>query len=359
MTPRERILAAIDRTSVDRIPADYWGTDEVTAALMRHFGVSDASQLWRKLNIDKIINVGPQHTGPVLDGGDGSRRDYWGVGYKPQPYGSGAGACDGVYYEMCHHPIGHLKTIEEIKAAYEWPRADWFDFSGVARECDKYPDYAIEAGYIAPFYMFNNIRGLEQSLIDLAADEELSRYIIDKVCSFLYDYHERLFEAGRGRIDITQVTDDFGSQTGLLISIDMFRKYFKPHYKRFIKLARDFGIKVFHHDDGAMRPLIPELIELGIDILNPIQSTCPGMDRSELKREFGGRLCFHGGVDNQKVLPFGTVDEVRQEVIDCLDQLGSDGTGYILAPCHNIQPNTPIENILAMYEVAHEYFRGA
>jgi uroporphyrinogen decarboxylase len=208
---------------------------------------------------------------------------------------------------------------------------------------------------MAPFYMYTNIRGIEQTLIDLAADEKLADYIIAKICDFLYDYHQRLFEAGNGRIDIAEVTDDFGMQTGLMISTAMFDKYFKRHYQRLIKLVKDYNIRVFHHDDGAIMPIIPRLVEVGIQVLNPIQWHLPGMDLQELKKRFGMDLCFHGGIDNQYVLPFGSVEDVKKEVMTCLDVLGKDGTGYILAPCHNVQSITPIENIVSMYETANQY----
>ena len=152
---------------------------------------------------------------------------------------------------------------------------------------------------MAPFYVFNVLRGLETSLMDLAADEELSVYILDRICSFLYEFHERFFDASGGRLDITQVTDDFGTQTGLMISLSMFDTYFKSWYRRFIRLAKDHGIKVFHHDDGAIMDLIPSIVDLGVEILNPIQWDLPGMGLEKLKDDFGSALCFHGGVDNQ------------------------------------------------------------
>jgi uroporphyrinogen decarboxylase len=158
-------------------------------------------------------------------------------------------------------------------------------------------------------------------------------------------------------VDIAQVTDDYGSQTGPLISLQTFQEFYKPHLRRFIDLCHEFGIKVFHHDDGAIRLFLPDLVAMGIDILNPVQHTCPGMEREGLKRDFGGRICFHGGIDNQKVLPFGTTEEVRQEVRRSIDALASDATGYILAPCHNLQAVSPIENIVAMYEEAFDYGR--
>lgn len=151
------------------------------------------------------------------------------------------------------------------------------------------------------------------------------------------------------------LTDDLGSQTCPLISLSIYKEFLMPHHKAMIGLCKEYGIKVFHHDDGSMRQFIPYLFEMGIDILNPIQHNCPEMDMNELKEQFGTKICFHGAVDNQSVLPFGTTEEVRQEVRRCIDALASDKTGYILAPCHNIQSCTPIENIIAMYNEAHEY----
>lgn len=349
MTSRERILSAIDRRPVDRIPTDYWGTPEITENLQRHFGVDDTIDLWPRLHADKIIQVAPAYVGPPIVDTLEERIDYWGVQRARIVYGVGA------YYEIRHHPLAEYETIDEIESGYTWPSADWFDFSGVAEECDRYPEYAIEAGYMAPFYMFNNIRGFERSLIDLAADPELTQHCEDRICDFLYDYHWRLFESAGGRVHLTEVTDDFGSQHGLLISQSAFRRYFEKPYSRLIGLARQFGIRVFHHDDGAMADLIPDLLRLGIQVLNPIQWRLPGMDPALLKDRYGDVLSFHGGVDNQWVLPFGTPRDVEAEVIHCLSTLGRGGTGYVLAPCHNLQAITPVENVVRMYEAArHE-----
>ena len=191
--------------------------------------------------------------------------------------------------------------------------------------------------------------------MDLAINKEYAHYVIDKICNFLYSFHERLFEAADGLIDIAEVTDDFGTQTGLMISLEMFDEFFKSHYQRLIELVKDFDIKVFHHDDGAIRALVPKMVELGIDVLNPIQWRLPGMNPGELKKEFGKKICFHGGVDNQKTLPFGKPQDIEEEVIYLLNTLAFDKTGYIIAPCHNIQPITPVENIIAMYEAIHYY----
>ncbi len=141
-----------------------------------------------------------------------------------------------------------------------------------------------------------------------------------------------------------------------MIAPDMIRRFLLPRMKRMTDLAHQAGVSVFHHNDGAIRAILPDLIAMGIDILNPIQWRCQGMDRALLKQDFGQDVVFHGGMDNQVTLPFGTPADVRQEVADNIRLLGKGG-GYILAPCHNIQAVSPPENIVTMYETAYELGR--
>ncbi|MCX7933671.1 MAG: uroporphyrinogen-III decarboxylase-like protein, partial [Planctomycetota bacterium] len=247
------------------------------------------------------------------------------------------------------------ETSDDLER-YAWPRAEWFDYSRVATEARAAAQTkAVMAGYMAPFFYHNLLRGLEQSLIDPLVAPDFTHHLLGKISDFFYEYHRKLFAAAGGFIDVAQVTDDLGSQTGPLISLEVYQEFYAPHHRRFIDLCHEFGIKVFHHDDGSCRQFLPLLVEMGIDILNPVQWTCPGMDRQELKAQFGHRLSFHGAVENQRILPFGTPAEVRAEVRKCIDTLASDGTGYIIAPCHNLQVNTPVENIIAMYDEAWQY----
>jgi len=150
-------------------------------------------------------------------------------------------------------------------------------------------------------------------------------------------------------LDIVFISDDMGMQDNLLISLDSWEIHFKPRLKAWCDLIHHHGKKVLYHTDGAVLPLIPGLIECGIDILNPIQHVCPGMDRANLKQQFGDQVIFHGGVENQKILPMGTAAEVAAETQKCMDTLGKDG-GYICCSCHNAQAGTPVENILAMID---------
>ncbi len=349
MNSRERVLAAIHRQPVDRIPTDIWATAEVWEKLRRHFG--EGVDIGAALHIDGMAGIGPAYIGPPPPAPEGESVDFWGIRRRRTAYPG------GFYDEQSHHPLAFARTLDDLDA-YRWPRADWFDYSTLKEQARAArAKQAVQCGYMAPFYYHNLLRGLEQSLLDPLLDPELTREIIRRISAFFYEHHRRMFEAAGGLIDVAQVTDDLGSQTGPLISLDLYREFYAPQHKRFIDLCHEFGIKVFHHDDGACRMFLPLLVDMGIDILNPVQWTCPGMDITELKAEFGKKICFHGGIENQKILPFGTPDDVRAEVRHCIDALGADRTGYILAPCHNLQAITPVENIIAMYDEAWTYGR--
>ena len=343
MNSRERILAAINRQPVDRIPTDIWATGEVIGKLAAHYGSFENAV--RELHIDGIAGLGADYVGPPVAEGF----DEWGNQSRPVKY------ADGVYMELCRNALAHAKTADDVMA-YNWPQTSWWDKSAMRARClELRKNSAVSCGYMAPFYFHNKLRGLEQSLADPYENPELTHLIVGKITDFFYAHHRAMFEACEGLIDITQVTDDLGCQTGPLIGLAHYREFYKPHHVRLCGLCKEFGIKIFHHDDGACRQFLPDLVEMGIDILNPVQWNCPGMETKALKRDFGKNVCFHGGVENQRILPFGTPDEVRAEVRHCIDDLAADGTGYILASCHNIQPNTPHENIIAMYDEAWHY----
>lgn len=343
MTPKERILASIEHRPVDQLPTDYWGVDEITQNLFKELGTSDMLGLAKALDMDKIINVGPRL---IAD-----RRNMFDIEMKTVPLPGGL----GTYEEPVRPPLADCETITDIERSYVFPSVDMYDYSEIESICDKYSDYAIEGGYISLTYFYEMIRGTEQMLVDLIAEPELARYILYRLQEFSHEHTRRILEAGQGRITISQVTDDFGSQNGLLFSETMIDSYLREYYDQNIALVKRYGAKVFHHDDGAMTSLLPWLMERGIEILNPLQWHLPNFDLNEVKRLYGGRLCFHGGIDNQYVLPFGTEAEVRQEVRSVMDALFYDHTGYILAPCHNVQANTSVSHVLAMYDEAKKY----
>lgn len=345
MNSRERMLAAIHHERPDRIPTDIWATPETWAKLKAHFGPD--ADLLSILHIDAMAGAHAKYVGPALPAvGPDESVDPWQIHTKKKGYDQGE------YSETSLHPLAEATTIDDLEK-FPWPQPDWFDYSVMVEPLRKSHDKQVShVGYMAPFYYHNMLRGLEASLIDPLVEPEFTHHLLGRISDAFLTTHRRMFEVCAGLIDITEVTDDYGMQTGPMISMDTFRTFYKPHLKKFINLAHEFGITVFHHDDGAIRMFLPELVGMGIDVLNPIQWRCPGMERDRLKRDFGAKVCFHGGIDNQQTLPFGTPEDVRQEVRETIATLASDGTGYILAPCHNIQVVSPVENIIAMYDEA-------
>lgn len=343
MTPKERWSAVLKRKMPDRIPMDYWGTPEITLVLQEHLGCSTTEEMLQKLHVDFVIGVSPLYTGPELSPG----MDIFGCIGQAVNYGTGE------YWETVEHPLAKYESASEIEENYSWPKPDWWDYSSIAEQIKGNEGYPVSGGGSEPFLTYKNLRGQEQAMVDLVEYPEIVHYCLDKLFELSYQNTLRILEAIPGKVTYCYIAEDLGGQSQLLFSPKHIREYLFPGMKRMIDLAHQAGAYVFHHDDGNITGILPELIDLGIDILNPIQWRAAGMDRRMLKKQYGSRLIFHGGMDNQYTLPFGSVADVRKEVVENLQTLGEAG-GYILAPCHNIQPNTPVENILAMYAAGYE-----
>ena len=343
MTPRERWLAVLNREPFDRFPLDYRGTAEVNAMLVEHLGVESMTQVREQLHIDPVTGLGGRYVGPAHD----QMEDPFGVGYELMDYGT------GIYREPVHHPLAEYNSVEEIEQKYDWPHPDWWAYDHIPQQLEGKEEWVIQGGHYEEFAAYKNLRGVAQGYADHLEHPEIVHYCMEKLADLAYARSERIFEAAAGRVVWTWVADDFGTQESLLMSPAMIREFHYPHIRRLCGLAHDYGVFAFHHSDGAVRDNVPQMIEAGIDVLDPVQWRCRGMERDGLKRDFGDQIAFHGGMDNQQTLPFGTVEDVRQEVRDNFRILGAGG-GYILGPCHNIQPITPMENIVAMYETGYE-----
>ena len=343
MTPKERWLAVLRRRKPDRVPMDYWATGEVTKKLMKHLGCENMKEMYERLHIDAVISVGPKYVGPPVP----EDSDLYGCRYRNIKHQT------GVYRECIYHPLAKYKTVGQIKRNFEWPTVDLYDYSVIPEQAAKYEDYPIRGGGSEPFLTYKNLRGMEQAYLDLYMHPDIVHYCLDQLFDFCYENTKLIYKQIPGKVMLSYVAEDFGSQTGLLISPAHIREFFVPRMKRMMDLAHSNGVYVFFHSDGSVRKIIPDMIEAGIDILNPIQWRCKDMNREELKRDFGEKIVFHGAMDNQYTLAFGSEAEVRQEVRDNLRILGKGG-GYILAPCHNIQPVTPIRNILAMCDEGYK-----
>jgi uroporphyrinogen decarboxylase len=345
MTPRERWLALFAGEKPDRIPTDYWATDEVTQRLLRELRCADIEELYTKLHIDGLISISPPRT--LTGHPDDPEADLWGVRTSEVDYGT------GVYKEFANHPLAGMSSVEEINA-FKWPRAEDHDYEHYRKAIATAPDHRIvRSGEFEPFLIYCAMRGMEEAMMDLIGEPEILQAGLDHIFQYYYELNERTFEIGKGRIDLMYVAEDLGGQSSLLFSLEHIRKYLLPNQKRMADLARSYGIHVFYHTDGAARDVIPDLIEVtGIEILNPIQWRCPGMEREDLVRDYGKEVIFHGAMDNQQTLPFGTVEDVRKEVLENMHIFAP--TRWICAPCHNLQPVTPTENVVALYETIHE-----
>ncbi len=215
-------------------------------------------------------------------------------------------------------------------------------------------EFATLGPWVSLFEIYCGLRGLEQAMMDIALEPEFVSAVLDKIEAIQTAVMENVFAHTQGALDAVFVSDDMGSQQGLLIAPAMWEEHIRPRFQRWCDLIHAHGATVFHHTDGAARPLIPQYIEIGVDVLNPIQHKCTGMEMDGLKRDFGSALIFHGGVDTQEVLPFRDAAAVRAETRACLAQLGAGG-GFICCSCHNIQAGTPLENILAMIDTVHTF----
>jgi uroporphyrinogen decarboxylase len=342
MTPRERWLAVLTRQRPDRVPMDYWATPEATRRLQEYLGCADTEQLFARPHIDAPVTVAPRYTGPPVPADE----DLFGCRYVDIHYASGA------YRECVFHPLARFTSVEAIEREYSWPSPDWYDYSSLRQQVAGREACPVRGGGSEPFLIYKNLRGQEQALMDLIVAPEIVHYCLDRLFDLAHENTRRIYEQLPGQVTIRYVAEDLGTQESLLMSPAHVRGFLLPRMKRMIDLAHQAGVFVFHHSDGAIRPVIPLMIEAGIDVLNLIQWRCRGMDRAALKRDFGDRLVFHGGMDNQQTLVHGSVAEVRREVEDNLRILGAGG-GYFLAPCHNLQAVSPPENIVAMYDTGY------
>jgi len=344
MTPRQRWLALLDRQSVDRIATDYQATPEVTQRLLSDLGCANEEALWRKLHIDKRKYVESQWRLPHHP--DDPKADMWGVRYRRMDYGT------GTYDEPAYCPLAAAESVADVHA-HRWPDPADFDYAVIARALDEDDGYRpIHSCCYEPFLLYGYLRGLERSFEDLASRPEMADAILGHIFDFYYEHQRRCFEGGGGRIHVTWIAEDLGSQTGPLMSLPMYRRFLLANQIKMADLARSYGIHIMYHTDGAARLFLPDLIDqVGIEVLNPIQWRCPGMERERLVADFGQQIVFHGSIDNQHTLPFGTVDEVVKEVRESIE-IYRDAR-WICNPCHNIQPNTPTANIVAMYDTIH------
>ena len=355
----ERFSLAMAHQEPDRVPIDYWATSEVNAKLLKHFGFSSQEELLIHFDVDFRYIEGPKYIGPELTiRPDGSKEDHFGVPRKPVAYGEGAGS--GTYNEVTEYPLEKATSVDQIMSYTKWPNADWFDYESVRQQAR----HARETGKVVVFMgdRINRcaqlkpamyVRGVEQILMDTIINPEIAEAVFGRIMEFYSEYARRTLEAAEGNIDVFFTGDDFGTQENLFMAIENWRKLLKNGFKRFIDIGHEFGCKVAHHTCGSFIPLIPDCIECGLDILNPLQPEVPGIDYKKINDDFGNDISFHGAISIQQTMPSGSPQDVRNEVKDRMEKLAPGG-GFIFCTAHNIQADTPIENIEALFNAYKE-----
>jgi uroporphyrinogen decarboxylase len=351
LSSRERVRLALEHEETDRIPIAMVCSGinapayrALQAYLQRERGIGVEEYLDAFIDVRQVA---PAYVGPTLAPGE----DIWGVRRKAVSYGAGS------YDEIDYYPLADAESVDDLKQ-HRWPTTDWFDYDVLpariaAAQADGEHCIMITNGNVfeSSWYM----RGFQQIFLDFVLNPELAHGIMERVVSFYIDHFCHMLAAGKGEIDLAFTADDLAGQNGLLMSLDLWEETIKPYHVRLNKAIHEFGAKVIYHSDGAVLPAVGGLIDMGIDVLQALQFSAKGMDPATLKNRYGDRLCFEGGVSVQTTLPFGTVEDVRQETEELIRILGAGG-GYILGPSHAIQAGTPPENIVAMFDTARSYY---
>lgn len=346
MNARERVLCAVHHVQPDRTPTDLQAVGEVWDGLRRYFQTQKDEEILTALEID-CRWVGPRYRGPAAESRPDGTFTGWGGSVLRKVHNK-----YGSYEEVVKYAVDEAESPEDVERLLKLPDLDNYDFSAVTHACRHNGDKFILAGFASTFYFPTLVRSMENILVDMAINPELAHFLFKKCVDWHMGYHERLLEAGNGRIDAMQIADDFSTQLNPLMSTDMFREYFKEPMRSFADMAKSYGAIPYLHCCGSAYKLIQEFIDAGIEILDPIQTKAANMEPVRLKKEFGTSLTFHGAAETQSILPSGTPEEVRQNALELVEVLGKDG-GYILSSCHALQADVPVENVLALYDVAN------
>jgi len=348
MTSKERFRSAMEYEGYDRPPARYYACPEITDALLKRYNLPDELALREKLGCD-FRQVDPAYIGPprrFFDYG-GLQDGLWGEKYEMLSFGDG----DGEYRESVYQPYRDMVSVDEMEGLPKpQPTTGWYDYSDIEEQCDRFKDYVVWAGGTSVPDFINGIcrvRGVEQTLVDIATEDPILIRLLDMFAEFFYEKTRSTLEAGNGKIDVLCIGDDLGTQNGLLISPHSFDRLFAPRLERFIDLAHAYGAYAMMHSCGSVYKLIPRLISIKLDILEVVQIDAVGMEIEKLHSEFYRKIGFCGSMSVQSTLPFGSVGDVIKEV-EIRKELFKDG-GMVIAPTHQIQVGTPLENIEAMY----------
>jgi uroporphyrinogen decarboxylase len=343
MNSKERVRCAIERRSPDRVPVNFEAMDYVKDKIVKAHGLTGYDDIYSMYEVD-IRDCSPDYIGPELKSWIENGRKV-----TETVYGCAMVECEsgGEKHSVVHtYPFGEDTTVEEI-LNFNWINPDWFDYESVKRKCAMYPDKALQFGHEGPFQLSTFLMNMETLCEKMILEPDVAHALYDRFVQFELEYYERILIAGDGQIDILRPHDDYGTQQGLLFGVPMWEEYFLENTRKLTGLAHRYGAFYQQHSCGAVREIIPSLIKAGVDILEPLQKV-KGMEIDGLKSDFGDKLCFHGGIDTQFVLPHSTPEQVEAETRHYIDVLAKGG-GYILMASQWFESDVPVANIDAIY----------
>jgi len=363
MDSRERTFLALEHQEPDRVPIDCWMSTGLKGKLVKTLNVT-YEQFLDNNDVDLRYIMGPSYIGPAHPvRQDGSRMDIWGVPRNQVHIKLTDGGVNysETYKEVVISPLQNLTTVEEILDYGHWPSADWFDYSDIEKQCSKIRDSGRVVVFmedrlnrIAQLKPAMYLRGSEQIFIDMIQNQEIAKTIFKQISHFYLEYESRILESARGKIDILCTGDDFGAQTGPLVSIAMWKEFLKEVFWRYIQMGQSFGALVMHHTCGSVYSLIPEMIDCKLDILQSLQPEATDMNPKKIKDRYGRYLSFQGGVSIQKVLPHCSQEEVEMHVQSLIQAMAREG-GFIACTSHNAQVDTPIHNLEVLFRSYREF----
>ena len=344
MTSKERVLRNYTFQAVDRFTIDFCAESKVYAMLRGHYGVANDLALMERLHVD-FRYPKPNWIGFPLIDEEGRVTDYFGI---PR-----AGAGDFGY--AVAHPLAEAQSVTEVEAYPKWPSPDMWDYEQYARDCACFEEYAVLGGAWGWFFEAAcELVGMERFFLLIADKPDVAHAILGRITGFMERTSEIMFEKAGRYIDICFTGDDYGFQRGPMMSAGMFRHFVRPYLQRMYDVGRRNGKLVMHHSCGSVARWIPSFLEMGLNILEPVQVRAAGMDPRELAALYGGKLCFHGSIDTQRTLRFGSPEDVRREVRERVETFRPYG-GFTIAPSQHLMTDIPPANIAAMYEAAYEY----
>ena len=351
MNSKDRVLTAIHHEEPDRVPMDYMYNPGIDARLKNHFNLAedDNDGLCSALGVD-FRRVDAPYVGPELHEPEPERLvSIWGIRRRWVKHDSGG------YWDYCDFPLRDA-SLEDIMS-WPLPNPDDFDYAALTAACRKHHDCCVVYGSPGLGDVMNKtgmLRGVDQAMMGLATEEPAQLALMDRKVDIDSAVLERVLDAADGGVDLIWMGEDLGTQRGPIISLAMFRNHVRPRLQKIVDVAKAFGVPVMIHSCGSSSWAFPDFIEMGIQVVDTLQPEAKDMEPAHLKREFGNQLSFHGMISTGGAVATGRVDDVVNEVRETLDIM-MPGGGYCLVTSHQLQDNSPTENVLAMYEAGRTY----